>query len=116
MRQATGKGIFLRPFHVCEPYGKRAEQKARERLEHKTAKEEERMNKRYLYAVLVIAVMISVFLMRYDTYLSGDEIVTYGMANSSSGGWMLSTGRVAAYLENEIIGRSEERRVGKECM
>lgn len=106
MRQATGKGIFLRPFHVCDPYGKRAKRKAGERPEEKTAKEKERMNKRYLYAVLVIAVMISVFLMRYDTCLSGDEIVTYGMANSSSGGWMLSTGRVAAYLESEIIGDS----------
>lgn len=59
-----------------------------------------------MYIVMCAAVMISVFLMNYDTYMSGDEIVTYGMANSSSGGWMLSTGRVTKYLQNEIIGDS----------
>ena len=41
--------------------------------------------------------------MAIDRYLVGDEVVTYGMANSTDKGWMLSTGRIRAYFEDEIL-------------
>ena len=39
-----------------------------------------------------------------DTYRSGDEIITYGMANEPEQGWMFSKGRIRAYLDTEIFG------------
>mgnify|MGYP006987522207 FL=1 len=47
--------------------------------------------------------------MMIDRYWVGDEVVTYGMANSTSQGWMLSTGRIRAYFEDEILTDSAQQ-------
>ncbi len=53
--------------------------------------------------VILVVSIAPVYFMKMDNYLSGDEVVTYGMANADNG-WMLSKGRVNSYLENEITG------------
>lgn len=51
-------------------------------------------------------VFLSAYIMTKDVYWNGDEAVTYGMANSYHQGWMLSQGRVVAYIEENVIGDS----------
>lgn len=56
-----------------------------------------------LLAVTILILAITGGYMAIDRYLVGDEVVTYGMANSTDKGWMLSTGRIRAYFEDEIL-------------
>lgn len=56
-----------------------------------------------LLAVIILILTITGGYMAIDRYLVGDEVVTYGMANSTDKGWMLSTGRIRAYFEDEIL-------------
>ena len=56
-----------------------------------------------LLAVTILILAITGGYMAIDRYLVGDEVVTYGMANSTDKGWMLSTGRICAYFEDEIL-------------
>ena len=56
-----------------------------------------------LLAVTTLILAITGGYMAIDRYLVGDEVVTYGMANSTDKGWMLSTGRIRAYFEDEIL-------------
>lgn len=56
-----------------------------------------------LLAVIILILTITGGYMAIDHYLVGDEAVTYGMANSTDKGWMLSTGRIRAYFEDEIL-------------
>ena len=56
-----------------------------------------------LLAVIILILAITGGYMAIDCYLVGDEFVTYGMANSTDKGWMLSTGRIRAYFEDEIL-------------
>lgn len=56
-----------------------------------------------LLAVIILILAITGGYMAIDHYLVGDEAVTYGMANSTDKGWMLSTGRIRAYFEDEIL-------------
>lgn len=56
-----------------------------------------------LLAVIILILAITGGYMAIDRYLVGDEVVTYGMANSTDKGWMLSTGRIRAYFEDEIL-------------
>lgn len=56
-----------------------------------------------LLAVIILILAITGGYMAIDCYLVGDEAVTYGMANSTDKGWMLSTGRIRAYFEDEIL-------------
>lgn len=59
-----------------------------------------------LLAVIILILAITGGYMAIDCYLVGDEVVTYGMANSTDKGWMLSTGRIRAYFEDEILADS----------
>ena len=56
-----------------------------------------------LLPVTILILAITGGYMAIDRYLVGDEVVTYGMANSTDKGWMLSTGRIRAYFEDEIL-------------
>lgn len=56
-----------------------------------------------LLAVIILILAITGGYMVIDRYLVGDEVVTYGMSNSTDKGWMLSTGRIRAYFEDEIL-------------
>lgn len=56
-----------------------------------------------LLAVTILILAITGGYMAIDRYLVGDEVVTYGMADSTDKGWMLSTGRIRAYFEDEIL-------------
>lgn len=73
-------------------------------------------HKRYQKAGIVLLVLIllavSGIYMGIDRYMVGDEIVTYGMADSTDRGWMLSTGRIRAYFEGEILEDSVSGTVG----
>lgn len=59
-----------------------------------------------LLAVIILILAITGGYMALDRYLVGDEVVTYGMANSTDKGWMLSIGRIRAYFEDEILADS----------
>ena len=56
------------------------------------------------WPVLLVCLLPTIFFMWQDTYRSGDEIITYGMANEPEQGWMFSKGRIRAYLDTEIFG------------
>lgn len=61
------------------------------------------------YILIVISLVISIlaiYCMNLDHYWSGDEVITYSMANSDYDGWMLSGGRVSDYVKNEILGET----------
>lgn len=55
---------------------------------------------------LLLTLVLPFFMMRYDAYISGDEVITYSMANNDNGGFVFSEGRVASYIKNEIIDDS----------
>lgn len=57
-----------------------------------------------LWPLLLVCLLPTVFFMHMDTYRTGDEIVTYGMANEPAQGWMFSKGRIRSYLDTEIFG------------
>lgn len=52
---------------------------------------------------LLLTLSFPFFLIGYDSYISGDEVITYSMANNDKGGFVFSEGRVASYIENEIF-------------
>lgn len=56
--------------------------------------------------ILVITLLLPIFLCYSDNYFNGDEIVSFSMANNDNGGFIFSSGRVASYIENRIIGKS----------
>ncbi len=58
----------------------------------------------FLWPLLLVCLLPTVFFMFMDTYRTGDEIVTYGMANEPEQGWMFSKGRIRAYMDTEIFG------------
>lgn len=55
---------------------------------------------------LLLTLILPFFMMSYDTYISGDEVITYSMANNDNGGFVFSEGRVASYIKNEIFDDS----------
>ncbi len=57
-----------------------------------------------LLLVILVCLLPTVFFMCMDTYRTGDEIVTYGMANEPECGWMFSKGRIRAYIDTAILG------------
>ena len=58
-----------------------------------------------IIAVFLVLVFPIVLELR-DFSLSGDEAVTYSMANNSDGGFVFSEGRVAAYFRDYIVSDS----------
>ena len=56
--------------------------------------------------VLFLVLLFPAALEMYDESFSGDEVVTYSMANNSDGGFVFSEGRVAAYFKNQIVSDS----------
>lgn len=66
------------------------------------------LQKRKIVIVLIMLVLsvIMISVENKDFYRTGDEVITYSMANGDDGGWMLSKGRVRNYLETRIIGES----------
>ena len=58
----------------------------------------------FLVLVIFLCLLPTFCFMNMDTYRTGDEIVTYGMANEPDQGWMFSKGRIRTYLEMEILG------------
>lgn len=79
--------------------------------QEKQMKKKESKRKSYivLSAVILLLLMLAGGYMMIDRYWVGDEVVTYGMANSTSQGWMLSTGRIRAYFEDEILTDSAQQ-------
>lgn len=53
--------------------------------------------------ILIIAVLPAIFFMHMDSYRTGDEIVSYGMANEPEQGWMFSKGRIRSYVDSSIL-------------
>ena len=56
-----------------------------------------------LVCVIFFVITLSAVLMKMDHYVTGDEVITYSMANSYKKGWMFSSGRVVEYLKNEVV-------------
>ena len=55
--------------------------------------------------IFVLLFIYATYFMYKDNHLSGDEVITYSMANSPKG-WMLSEGRVVEYLKDKIFDRN----------
>lgn len=67
------------------------------------------MSRREICLVTIICILmigLTSFYMSKDHYWNADETITYGMSNSYQKGWMLSQGRVVAYLQDHVIGDS----------
>lgn len=57
-------------------------------------------------AAILLMLVFPVVLEVYDAAITGDEVVTYSMANNSNGGFVFSEGRVAAYFKEYIVSDS----------
>ncbi|MBR1472120.1 MAG: hypothetical protein IJ600_10830 [Lachnospiraceae bacterium] len=55
------------------------------------------------WPLLLLCLLPTVFFMSLDSYRTGDEVITYGMANEPAQGWMFSKGRIRSYLDHEIL-------------
>ena len=69
-----------------------------------------KMNKKNLYRILLtlltcLMLVIPVISETRNQVLSGDEIVTYSMANNTDGGFVFSEGRVAGFLKDNVIDK-----------
>ena len=58
-----------------------------------------------VFAIFLI-LTFSIFFISQDNYRSGDEVVTYSMANNRIGGFVFSNGRVGKYFNEHIISNS----------
>ena len=56
--------------------------------------------------IVFLALVFPVALEVFDASMTGDEVVTYSMANNSDGGFVFSEGRVAAYFREYIVSDS----------
>lgn len=65
------------------------------------------MKKNELFAIVVLLVL-SVFYMSVDVFFSGDEVVTYSMANNAEAGFVFSQGRISDYLSTEVFNKDDE--------
>ena len=64
-----------------------------------------------LTVLLAVTLAIPVFAETRNQVISGDEIITYNMANNSDGGFVFSEGRVAGFLKENVIDKSFGRTV-----
>ncbi len=58
---------------------------------------------RYRLLAFIIVLLLPILYMEMDEYFSGDEVVTYNMANNAEAGFVFSDGRVSNYLKNEVF-------------
>lgn len=64
-------------------------------------------NAKWMISVLAILLIVFPVLLEYsDLALSGDEVISYSMANNSDGGFVFSEGRVAGYLQEFVFAPS----------
>ena len=61
------------------------------------------MKHKLLIAEIVILLFLAFVIEYTDNYFSGDEVVTYSMANNDKSGFVFSDGRVSNYLKNEVF-------------
>ena len=52
---------------------------------------------------VLFCLLPALFFMNMDTFRTGDEIISYGMANEPEQGWMFSKGRIRSYMEENIL-------------
>lgn len=69
-------------------------------------------NKLAIFTIIVL-VLISLFYMEIDEFFSGDEVVTYSMANNSDGGFVFSQGRISDYLSSVIFADGGDGLISK---
>ncbi|MBR5419533.1 MAG: hypothetical protein IK115_00140 [Lachnospiraceae bacterium] len=53
--------------------------------------------------LILLCLLPTLFFMKLDSYRTGDEIVSYGMANEPEQGWMFSKGKIRTYMEEDIL-------------
>ena len=61
------------------------------------------MKKWMMAATIVLLLLLPVFYMAIDVFFTGDEVVTYSMANNAEGGFVFSQGRISDYLSHEVF-------------
>lgn len=63
-------------------------------------------NKRISIAIIILIALIPICFMEIDHYFSGDEVITYSMANCDTAGFVFSDGKITRYMQNEIFNGS----------
>lgn len=63
-------------------------------------------NKKISYAIIILIVLLPIYFMAIDHYFSGDEVITYSMANCDTAGFVFSDGKITRYMKNEVFGGS----------
>ena len=63
------------------------------------------MKKWMMATTIVLLLLLPVFYMAIDLFFTGDEVVTYSMANNAEGGFVFSQGRISAYLSGEVFNK-----------
>lgn len=57
----------------------------------------------WISAGIILIILLPFCLIAFDSFLFGDELISYSMANNDMGGFVFSEGRVASYLQNELL-------------
>ncbi len=63
------------------------------------------MKKWMMATTIVLLLLLPVFYMAIDSFFTGDEVVTYSMANNAEGGFVFSQGRISDYLSSEVFNK-----------
>ena len=69
--------------------------------------------KKLMILAIVLLLLVPVFYMGIDEFLSGDEVVTYSMANNDEAGFVFSEGRISEYLSNEVFNNDDKEMISK---
>ena len=69
--------------------------------------------KKLMILAIVLLLLVPVCYMGIDEFLSGDEAVTYSMANNVEAGFVFSEGRISEYLSNEVFNNDDQGMISK---
>lgn len=56
-----------------------------------------------LILAIVLVSLLPIYYMQIDDYFSGDEVITYSMANNDKAGFVFSDGKISNYFKNEVF-------------
>ena len=75
-------------------------------------KEGSKKNSFIIYIFMFLCLIPTMIFMSVDDYRTGDEIVSYGMANEPAQGWMFSKGRIRTYMDDYILDANVLKTLG----
>ncbi len=68
--------------------------------------------KKIFAVIMVVVALLPIYFMSIDDYFSGDELITYSMANNDEAGFVFAEGKISRYFKNEVFHGSMTQVVG----